>query len=480
VTPNDLNDVDTGANTLQNFPVLTSVTTGGGNTTIQGSLNSTPNQTFQVDFYSSAALDPSGNGEGALFFNTTSVNTDSNGNATINVTFPMALAAGRVITATATNAAGNTSEFSGTPDASGATGSLQFTVGSFFVIEGIGIANINVVRQGGTNGNLSVDYATENGTATAGQDYTAASGTLNFSGGETSKTIQIPIADDGITELDETFRIVLRNGSSPEAIGAPNVETVTIQDHGTVPFVAIFDAPPVVEGNTGTTTDVVFNVILSAATSQSVSVNYATGNGTASGGVACGNTGVDYESKSGTITFQPGTASATITVKVCGDTSAEANEFFVVHLSNPSNAFIALSPGEVTINNDDVLGLILEESGPGVSQAAALSELFLRDPLTLTIPDWITDRIDRRNRVIFLANNLQLNPGEASSAVVVRFIDSNNQQIDVPADDVRSVPGFDFTQVMVKLPGNLAAGTCTVTIRAHGRVSNIGTIRIAP
>lgn len=139
-----------------------------------------------------------------------------------------------------------------------------------------------------------------------------------------------------------------------------------------------------------------------------------------------------------------------------------------------------MSPGEATINNDDVLGLILEESGPGVSQAAALSELFLRDPLTLTIPDWITDRIDRRNRVIFLANNLQLNPGEASSAVVVRFVDSNNQQVDVQADDVRSVPGFDFTQVMVKLPGNLAGGTCTVTIRAHGRVSNIGTIRIAP
>ena len=127
-----------------------------------------------------------------------------------------------------------------------------------------------------------------------------------------------------------------------------------------------------------------------------------------------------------------------------------------------------------------MLELILEESGPGVSQAVVLSELFLRDPLTLTIPDWITDRIDRRNRVIFLANNLQLNPGETSSAVVVRFIGSNNQQFNVQADDVRSVPGFDFTQVMVKLPGTLPPGTCTVTIRAHGRVSNIGTIRIAP
>ena len=480
VTPNDPNDVDTGANTLQNFPILTSVTTGGGNTTIQGSLNSTPNQAFQIDFYSNAALDPSGNGEGALFFNTTSVNTDANGNATINVTFPMSLAVGRIITATATNAAGNTSEFSATPDGSGATGSLQFSAASFAVIEGIGMATITVVRQGGTNGNLSVEYATENGTATAGQDYTAASGTLNFSNGETSKTIQIPISDDGVTETDETFTVALRNGSSLEALGAPSVQTVTIQDHGTVPFITIFDAAPVVEGNTGTSTEAVFNVVLSAATSQSVSVNYATSNAGASGGVACGNPGVDYESKSGTITFQPGTVTATVTVKVCGDTSAEANEFFFVNLSNPVNASLGVGAGLGRINNDDVLGLILEESGPGVGQAVVLSELFLRDPLTLTIPDWITDRIDRRNRVIFLANNLQLNPGEASFAVVVRFIGSNNQQVDVQADDVRSVPGFDFTQVMVKLPGTLPPGTCTVTIRAHGRVSNIGTIRIAP
>ena len=103
VTPNDPNDADTGANNLQNFPVLTSVTSVGNNTTIQGSLNSTPNTTFQIDFYTSAALDPSGNGEGAQFFNTTSVTTDGNGNATINVSFPVALGTGRVITATATD-----------------------------------------------------------------------------------------------------------------------------------------------------------------------------------------------------------------------------------------------------------------------------------------------------------------------------------------------------------------------------------------
>ena len=77
---------------LQNFPVLTSVLSTSNSTTIQGSLKSIPNTTFQIDFYSNVAVDPSGNGEGAQFFSTTSVNTNDNGNATINVTFPVALA----------------------------------------------------------------------------------------------------------------------------------------------------------------------------------------------------------------------------------------------------------------------------------------------------------------------------------------------------------------------------------------------------
>ena len=109
LTVNDTNDSDVGANQLQNFPVLTSVQSNGGNTTIQGSLKSLPNTIFQIDFYSNAALDASGNGEGAQFFGTTSVTTDGNGDATINATIGQTLASGHAITATATDPNGNTS-----------------------------------------------------------------------------------------------------------------------------------------------------------------------------------------------------------------------------------------------------------------------------------------------------------------------------------------------------------------------------------
>jgi len=293
VTPNDPNDPDTGPNNLQNFPVLTSVMLIGNNTTIQGSLNSTPNTAFQIDFYSNAAVDPSGNGEGGQFLGTTSVSTDVNGNAAINITLPVASGAGRIVTATATDPNGNTSEFSA-GDATGATGSVQFSVGSIQVIEDVGLANVTVLRTGGSTGTLTVDFATTDGTAIAGQDYTATSGTLTFNGGETSKTFQIPITDDAPTEPDETFTVTLRNTPSLDMLGAPSTLVVTVQDRTTVPALFLPNAF-VTEGGPGTTTDMLFTLNLTAATGRTVSVNFSTSNSTAFGGASCSTRGVDYE-----------------------------------------------------------------------------------------------------------------------------------------------------------------------------------------
>lgn len=113
VTPNDAGDADTGANTLQNFPVLTSAKgAAGGGVNVQGTLNSTANSTFTLHFYSNASCDASGNGEGQSFLGSATTTTAANGNATFNVTVAGTASPGQVITATATNSTGNTSEFS--------------------------------------------------------------------------------------------------------------------------------------------------------------------------------------------------------------------------------------------------------------------------------------------------------------------------------------------------------------------------------
>ena len=112
ITDNDNCDTDIGPNNLQNYPVLTSATSSVGGTTIQGSLNSAPNTTFRIEFFDNHQCHPSGNGSGETFIGSTDVITDGNCNAPISVTFQVNVEVGHVITATATDPAGNTSEFS--------------------------------------------------------------------------------------------------------------------------------------------------------------------------------------------------------------------------------------------------------------------------------------------------------------------------------------------------------------------------------
>ncbi|MEG4202680.1 S8 family serine peptidase [Microcoleus sp. Pol7_A1] len=112
LTLNDLGDGDTGANNLQNFPELTSAISSGGNTTIKGKINSTPNTNLRVEFFSNQNTDFSGYGEGEKFLVFQNVTTDSSGNATVAINLPLAVSLGQFITATATDTNNNTSEFS--------------------------------------------------------------------------------------------------------------------------------------------------------------------------------------------------------------------------------------------------------------------------------------------------------------------------------------------------------------------------------
>lgn len=114
VTPNDPGDPDAGPNGLQNFPVVTAVSSNGSQTQFTGTLNSLPNRTFRIDFYSSPACDPSGYGEGRIYVGWRDVNTNGAGNASFNFTLPIGISAGWVVAATASDMSvgGQTSEFS--------------------------------------------------------------------------------------------------------------------------------------------------------------------------------------------------------------------------------------------------------------------------------------------------------------------------------------------------------------------------------
>jgi probable HAF family extracellular repeat protein len=191
---------------------------------------------------------------------------------------------------------------------------------------------------------VSVNYTTANGSASAGSDYQPTSGTAIFAAGEMSKTITVSVVGDGIVEPIESFFVNLSNPTNATIGDGQAVGTIA-NDDSALPSLSVSDVSKK-EGHNGTTA-FTFTVRLSAPSSVPVSVKYATANGTAT--VA----GRDYDAKSGTLTFQPGQTSKTVTVSVRGDRTREADETFFLNLANSQGATIGDGQGLGMIENDD-------------------------------------------------------------------------------------------------------------------------------
>ena len=112
VTTNDLGDLDSGPNNLQNFPILSSARNIGSGTLIAAALNSRASTSYRIEFFANTNCHSSGFGQGRTFLNSTTASTDPSGNATASFTHPVPIPAGQFITATATDPNNNTSEFS--------------------------------------------------------------------------------------------------------------------------------------------------------------------------------------------------------------------------------------------------------------------------------------------------------------------------------------------------------------------------------
>jgi len=117
----------------------------------------------------------------------------------------------------------------------GNPGELQLSAGSYSVAEDVASLSVTVTRTNGNDGDVTVDYATSNGSATAGLDYAATSGTLTLLDGETSQSFTIAILDDADDEGDESFGISLANAMGGALIGNPNSATATITDNDSPP-----------------------------------------------------------------------------------------------------------------------------------------------------------------------------------------------------------------------------------------------------
>jgi hypothetical protein len=195
------------------------------------------------------------------------------------------------------------------------------------------------------SGSVTVQYATQPGTALAGTDYTSASGMLTFTAGQTSQPVTITVLGATAPEPNQTFNLVL---SSPTgATVGTGTGVATLVDTVTSPPPPPPPLPTVsvnsVQANQGTgSSTLTFTVSLSAAASGSVTVQYATQPGTALAGT-------DYTSASGMLTFTAGQTSKTVSVTVLGATAPEPNQTFNLVLSNPSGATVGTGTGVATL-----------------------------------------------------------------------------------------------------------------------------------
>jgi len=201
-------------------------------------------------------------------------------------------------------------------------------------------ATLTVALSAPATQQILVDFATADGTA-AGTDYVAASGTVTFNAGETSKSMAVTVTGDRTPEQHETVIVRLSNASAGAIIGDGHA-IVTITDDE--PRISIGSAVKL-EGNSGTT-PFNFVVSLSAPYDAPVSVNFATANQSAAAPD-------DFTARSGTLTFSAGQTQQTIAISVKGDRKREYQEIFYVNLSGAVNSLIASAQGFGVIHNDD-------------------------------------------------------------------------------------------------------------------------------
>jgi hypothetical protein len=435
VTPNSPGETNEGPVIIQNYPVITSVTSDAASTNIRGTLNSLPNSTYTIELFSSAACDPSGNGEGAVYLGSTGTLTDGSGNGSFNVTFPSALPAGRVVTATATDPTGtsaSTSEFS--QCFGNGTGSVQFSALRYPVSEDLGSVTITVNRVGGSTGPLTVNYTTGGGTATPGSDYTPVSGSFTFANGETSRTFVIPIMNDGVTEPNETVNLTLSGTSDRELLGSPSTAVLEIFDISQPLVLTIEPNVSVLEGDTGTV-NAVFTVSLSAATSRTVTAGYTSSDPLLSDFIAA--PGVDYQPVSGTLTFSPGTTTQTISVPVIGDLLDEFIEDFLITIVNSTNATIELHQSESvgSIRDNDPVPTVSVDDISFYEGSSTQTQPLAVFTIKLSAPSGRTVRVFR---------NITSGTATAGSDYTVL---SNTSFVDIPA-------GQTTAQVVVGINGD--------------------------
>lgn len=227
---------------------------------------------------------------------------------------------------------------------------FRFTQAAYSADEGT-TATISISRTGDTQNPASVMFQTVGGTATAGADYIATTETVQFNVGETAKTVSITVLPDSTVEGSETVTMTLSGPSNSDTIGTPGTATLTIRDTdqggggGQSQFRFTQTAYVADEGTTA-----LVSVSRTGATTQSASVTFTTGGGSAQ-------PGVDYVPVTQIVTFGAGETLKTVSIAIAPDATAEVDESVGLQLSSPSAGSSLVTPSTSTLTIRDAGGV---------------------------------------------------------------------------------------------------------------------------
>ena len=293
--------------------------------------------------------------------------------------------------------------------------------------EAAGSTNLVATLSTASARTITVDYATSDGTATASSDYTAGTGTITFAPNVTTQNIPIAVLADTVDEVDETVTVTLSNPSNVTI--NDGIGELTITDDDGAPSLSIADLTTPDE----TAVSRAMTVTLSAASSKTVTVDFATADGTATAAN-------DYISTSGTITFNPGITSQTVSVTIVQDTIDEAHETFDVVLSNATNASISDATGVMTVTDDEATpSLSIADASTADETAANLTAtvtLSGQSSSTVTV-DYATSDGTASAGADYTTSSgtLTFNPGDTSKTfnipILADTIDEDNEVFSV-------------------------------------------------
>jgi hypothetical protein len=303
---------------------------------------------------------------------------------------------------------------------------IGFSQSTFTVDEGAGFANLTVTRSGGLGVQATVDYSTTDGTAIAGVNYIASTGSITFGVGEVMKTISIPIIDDATTNPTLSFTVTL---TAPDGgfVGGNSQATVNIIDNDATTFRFNPGTYSVDEGS-GTVTLTV-EALRVGDPSEMISVDYSTSDGTATDGS-------NYTHTSGRLTFGPNIFSQTITVPIIDNSSTDGTTSFAVTLSNPlgdgTNTAPRLGTPSVAtvsiIDNDATTFQFASPSYTVNNQAGSVSATItlsrIGDPNTTYSVSYATSDLTAKAGTDYMSKSgtLTFSPGLTSKVVTITLI----------------------------------------------------------